>query len=162
MCQMTRVVALLLGAGIACALAGAASSASDRTGASSFTCLATPVRGLYVHAGPFAGGIDPDYDIVNGRFRLHVGPWRDRSTGLTQKIPWFLPGKYRVGAFLFIRGKRLSPGDGSFTWRLPEAGSPDSRQHVFPSTPSPPKAGCWRFSFQTRLVQGRLIVRVTR
>jgi hypothetical protein len=159
---MTRGVALLVAVGVACALAGAASPAPDRVDASRFTCLATPVNGGVVRAGPFTGGIDPDYDIVNGRFRLHVGPWRDRSTGLTQKIPWFLPGKYRVGAFLFIRGTRLSPGDGSFTWRLPEAGSPDPRQHVFPSTPSPPKAGCWRFSFQTRLVQGRLIVRVTR
>jgi hypothetical protein len=158
---MTRAVALLVGAGIACALAGAASPASDRVGASRFTCLATFVRGDVVRAGPFTGGIDPDYDVVNGRFRLHVGPWRDRSIGLTQKIPWFLPGKYRVGVYLVIRGKRLAPAGGSFTWRLPEAGSLDS-QHVFPSIPSPPKPGCWRFSFQTRLVQGRLLVRVTR
>jgi hypothetical protein len=162
MCQMTRAAALLVGAGIACAVAGAASPAPDRANRSRFTCMATPVRGLYVHARPFSGAISPDYDVVNGRFRLHVGPWRDRSIGLTQKIPWFLPGKYRVGAFLFIRGKRLSPAGGSFTWRLPEAGSLDPRQHVFPSTPSPPKPGCWRFSFQTRLVQGRLFVRVTR
>ena len=159
---MTRVAALLFGAGLACMLVGAASSASQRREARSLTCLATPIRGLYVHAGPFAGGIDPDYDIVNGRFRLHVGAWRDRSIGLTQKIPWFLPGKYRVGAFLVIRGTRLAPAAGSFTVRLPEAGSLDPSQHVFPSTLKPPKPGCWRLSFQSRLVQGRLVARVTR
>jgi hypothetical protein len=162
MWQMTRAVALLVGAGIACVVAGAASSASDRARSSSFTCLATPVSGQYVHAGPFAGAITPDYDIVNGRFRLHVGGWRDRSTGLTQKIPWFLPSRYRVGVYLVIRGTRLAPAAGSFTARLPEAGSPDPGEHVFPSILKPPKPGCWRLSFQTRLVKGRLIARVTR
>jgi hypothetical protein len=162
MWQMTRMAAVLLGAGMACALAGAASSASDRAGAPSYTCLATPVRGDLVHAGPFAGGIDPDYDVANGRFRLHVGAWRDRSIGLSQKIPWFLPGKYRVGVYLVISGRRLAPAGGSFTLRLPEAGSLDPSEHVFPSNLSPPKAGCWRLSFQTRLVQGRLTVRVDR
>ena len=159
---MTRAVALLVGAGTACVLAGAASSASDRGRASSFMCMATPVRGEYVHAGPFAGAIARYYDILNGRFRLHVGAWRDRSTGLTQKIPWFLPGKYRVGVHLIIRGTRLAPAGGSFATRLPEAGSLDPSQHVFPSILKPPKPGCWRLSFQTRFVQGRLIARVTR
>jgi hypothetical protein len=162
MWQMTRAVALLVGAGIACVVAGAASSASDRARSSSFTCVATAVSGQYVHAGPFAGAITPDYDIVNGRFRLHVGGWRDRSTGLTQKIPWFLPSRYRVGVYLVIRGTRLAPAAGSFTARLPEAGSPDPGEHVFPSILKPPKPGCWRLSFQTRLVKGRLIARVTR
>jgi hypothetical protein len=158
---MTRVTALLLGGGLACVLAGAASSASDRRDASSYTCRATPVHGVYVHAGPFAGAIYPKYDVVNGSFMLHVGPWRDRSIGLSQKIPWFLPGKYRVGVFLVVRGTRLAPAGGSFAVRLPEGGA-DPSQHVFPSNLSPPKLGCWRLSFQTRLVQGRLIVRVTR
>ena len=158
---MTRALAILAGAAIAGGVAGAASSQAGSAKVSTFTCLATPVRADYVHAGPFAGGIDPDYDILNGRFRLHVGPWRNRSIGLTQKIPWFLPGKYRVGVYLVVRGRRLAPAGGSFTVRLPEAGAaPD--QHVFPSTLSPPKPGCWRLSFQTRLVQGRLTVRVTR
>jgi hypothetical protein len=161
MCRMTRALALLAGAAMACTLAGAASSAPDRRGAQSFTCAATAVHGDYVRAGPFSGGIDPDYDVVNGRFRLHVGPWRDRAIGLSQKIPWFLPGKYRVGVFLVVRGRRLAPAGGSFTVRLPEGGA-DPGQHVFPSNLSPPKAGCWRLSFQTRLVQGRLTVRVTR
>src|SRR6266487_5043948 len=160
MCQMTRAAALLVAAGMACALAGAASSASDRAVGSSFTCTATPVRGQYVHAGPFAGAISPYYDVVNGRFRLHVGAWRDRSIGLSQKIPWFLPAKYRVGVYLVIRGRRLAPAGGSFTLRLPEAGSLDPNEHVFPSNVSPPKPGCWRLTFQTRLVQGRLIARV--
>jgi hypothetical protein len=160
MWQMTRAAALLVGAGVAYALAGATSSASD-PGASSFTCTATPVRGQFVHAGPFAGAISPDYDVVNGRFRLHVGGWRDRSIGLTQKIPWFLPARYRVGVYLVIRGLRLAPAGGSFTLRLPEAGSLDPKEHVFPSNVSPPKAGCWRLTFRTRLVQGRLTARVT-
>jgi hypothetical protein len=161
MWQMARAVALLIGVAIAAGVTGAASSEAGRASESSLPCLATPVRGDYVHAGPFAGGIDPDYDILKGRFRLHVGPWRNRSIGLTQKIPWFLPGKYRVGVYLIVRGRRLAPAGGSFTVRLPEGGTEPS-QHVFPSTLSPPKAGCWRLSFRTRLVQGRLTVRVTR
>lgn len=159
---MSRKLALLVGVGLASTLATAASSKSGHADASAFACAATPVRGDYVHAGPFAGGIDRDYDIVNGGFRLHVGAWRDRSIGLTQKIPWFLPGKYRVGAYLVVRGRRLAPTPGTFTVRLPEAGTLDSKQHVFPSTLSPQGAGCWRLTFQTRLVQGRLTVRVTR
>jgi len=162
MSQVTRAAALLVGAGLACGLAGAASPAPDPVNGSRFTCMATPVRGLYVHAGPFSGAISPDYDVVDGRFRLHVGAWRDRSIGLTQKIPWFLPAKYRVGVYLVIRGRRLAPAGGSFTLRLPEAGSLDPNEHVFPSNVSPPKPGCWRLTFQTRLVQGRLIARVTR
>jgi hypothetical protein len=156
---MRRALTVLIGAGIACSVAGAASPVSGRAAAA---CLATRVNGTEVRAGPFRGGIYPRYDVVDGRFRLHVGAWRDRSIGLTQKIPWFLPGKYRVGAFLIIRGRRLAPAPGSFTVKLPEAGSYDPTEHVFPSTLSPPKAGCWRLSFQTLLVVGRLIVRVTR
>ena len=71
------------------------------------------------------------------------------------QMTWFLPGKYRVGVFLVIRGTRLAPAGGSFTSRLPEAGSLDPSQHVFPSNLKPPKPGCWRLYFQTRLVQGR-------
>jgi hypothetical protein len=160
--QMSRTLSVLLGFGLATGLAAAASSKSGRAAGSAFACQATQVRGDYVHAGPFAGGIDRDYDIVNGGFRLHVGPWRNRSIGLTQKIPWFLPGKYRVGVYLVVRGRRLAPTRGAFTVRLPEAGGPDPKQHVFPSTLSPPGAGCWRLTFQTGLVQGRLTVRVTR
>ena len=159
MCQMTRAVALLVGAGIACALAGAASPASDRVGASRFTCLATSVRGDVVRAGPFTGGIDPDYDVVNGRFRLHVGPWRDRSIGLTQKIPWFLPQRYRVGPSLTVRGTRLAPPGRTFTDSLQEASS-DSPDHVFPSAFAPPTAGCWRLSFKTGRTTGSLVVMV--
>ena len=81
---------------------------------------------------------------------------------LSQKIPWFLPGTYRVGVYLVIRGRRLAPRRGSFTLRLPEAGSLDPSEHAFPSNLSPPKAGCWRLSFEIRLVQGRLTVRVDR
>ena len=155
---MRRTLAVLIGAGIACGLAGAASPASRHVAA----CLATRVQGDAVHAGPFTGLIYPRYDVLNGRFRLHVGAFRDRATGLSQKIPWFLPAKYQVGPFLVIRGRRIAPAGGSFKVSLQEAGSSDPSQHVFPSALSPPKAGCWRLSFQTRLVQGRLVVRVTR
>ena len=123
-------------------------------------CLARRVEGIRVHAGPFTGLVDSRFDAVDGRFRLHVGPYRDRSTGLTQKIPWFLPRSYRVGPFLDIHGRRLAPPGGAFTQRLAEAGSPDSKQHVFPSTLHPPSAGCWKLAFRTRFVRGHLVVRV--
>jgi hypothetical protein len=123
-------------------------------------CLAKPVHGAEVHAGPFSGFIAPQYDVVDGRFRLHVGAYRDRATGLSQKIPWYLPHSYRVGAFLFVHGQRLAPPGEAFTQRLAEAGSPDPAQHVFPSIIRPPSAGCWRLSFRTRYVRGYLVVRV--
>jgi hypothetical protein len=44
----------------------------------SAACLATPVHGGVVKAGPFVGRVAPGYDVVGGRLRLHVGPWRVR------------------------------------------------------------------------------------
>ena len=123
-------------------------------------CLAKTVDGDKVRAGPFTGFIAPQYDVVDGRFRLHVGGFRDRATGLSQKIPWYLPHSYRVGTFLFVHGQRLSPPGAAFTQRLAEGGSPDPAQHVFPSILRPPSAGCWRLSFRTRYVRGYLVVRV--
>jgi hypothetical protein len=121
-------------------------------------CLAAPVQDDRVHAGPFWGGIAPQYDIVDGRFRLHVGAYRDRATGLSQKIPWFLPEKYRVGASVLVRGRRLAPPGASFSETLQEAGS--SGDHVFPSSFAPPSAGCWRLTFKTGKVTGSLVVLV--
>jgi hypothetical protein len=123
-------------------------------------CLAKRVDGDKVHAGPFTGFVARQYDVVDGRFRLRVGAYRDRATGLSQKIPWFLPHSYRVGTFLVIHGRRLAPPGGAFTQRFAEAGSPDADQHVFPSTLRPPSAGCWRLTFRTRYVRGYLVVRV--
>ena len=171
---MGRVLAILIGAGVACALAGAASSTTrdvrQRPGYSrvivsgaSLRCLAKRVDGDKVHAGPFTGLIDPDYDVVGGRFRLHVGAYRDRATGLSQKIPWFLPRAYRVGVFLVVHGRRLAPGPGAFTQRFPEAGSSDPTDpHVFPSVLRPPRPGCWRLTFWTGRAAGSLLVRIDR
>lgn len=122
-------------------------------------CLAAPVDGERVQAGPFTGLIDGEYDIVGDRFRLHVGAYRDRSTGLSQKIPWFLPMRYRVGSSLTVRGTRLAPPGRTFTDSLQEASS-GSDQHVFPSAFAPPTAGCWRLSFRTGRVTGSLVVLV--
>ena len=73
----------------------------------SATCLATPVHGDAVRAGPFTGYIVPQYDVVNGRFRLHVGAYRNRATGLSQKIPWFVPRSVPVKGSLVVVGRRL-------------------------------------------------------
>lgn len=47
-------------------------------------CLATPVQGPNVKAPPFTGRVAPEYDVVDGRFALHVGPLRDPVTELSQ------------------------------------------------------------------------------
>jgi hypothetical protein len=160
---MRRALAVIIGAGVACALAGAASSTTRGVSDGTFRCLATRVDGAKVHAGPFTGLIDPDYDVVDGRFRLHVGVYRDRGTGLYQKVLWSLPLSYRVGPALVVHGRRLAPPRGTFTQRLAEAGSPSTPdKHYFPSTMRPPRAGCWRLSFTTGVVRGYLTVRVDR
>jgi hypothetical protein len=104
-------------------------------------CPATPVEGSRVRAGPFTGEIVRKYDVVNGRFRLHVGPYRDRATGLSQKIPWLLPKKYRAET-VTVRGRRLAPRGGAFHDSLENVGFDQGKQ-VFPSSFSPPKAGWW-------------------
>jgi hypothetical protein len=123
-------------------------------------CLAASLDGNRVHAGPFTGFISPKYDVVEGRFRLHVGEYRDRTTGLSQKIPWFLPHAYRVGGSLIVRGTRLAPPGRTFSESLQEAGSPDPDQHVFPSAFAPPASGCWKLTFKTGRVTGSLVVLV--
>jgi hypothetical protein len=162
---MRRALTLLVGAGVACGLAGAASSTSAGRAlqAPHLRCLAARVSGDEIHVGPFKGGIFPAYDVVDGRFRLHVGAYRDRATGLTQKIPWFVPRSYRVGIFLVVHGRRLIPPRGTFTQRFPEAGNTDSSdQHVFPSTLRPPSSGCWRLTFRSGRTGGSIIARVDR
>ena len=111
-----------------------------------------------MHAGPLAGAIAPQYDSVGGRFRLHVGAYRDKDTGLTQKIPWFLPARNRSGGLLVVRGRRLAPPGRTFKQSFDEAGSPDPKQRVFPSTISPPASGCWKLTFQTGRVTASLRV----
>jgi hypothetical protein len=170
---MGRALPILIGACVACALAGAASSTTrdfaQQRGSGGpivadayLRCLSTRTDGKTVHAGPFTGGIDPDYDVVAGRFRLHVGAYRDRATGLSQKILWSLPLSYRVGPALVVRGRRLAPPGGTFVQRLAEAGSTSTMpdKHYFPSTLRPPRPGCWRLSFRTGAARGYLVVRV--
>ncbi len=122
-------------------------------------CLATLVHGNWVSAGAIRGAISPQYDVVDGRFRLHIGGWRNRATGLSQKIPWFLARKYGGGGALRLTGKRLAPPGRTFRQLFQEAYSSDSPdQHVFPSNISPPTSGCWRLTFRTGRVTGSLKV----
>ena len=125
----------------------------------SVACLATPVHGDVVRAGPFTGYIVPQYDVVKGRFRLHVGAYRNPSTGLSQKIPWFVPLRYRVGGSLVITGRRLGTATRTFRQEFQRAGSsstPD--KYVFPSSLSPPSAGCWRLTLRSGSARGTLTV----
>jgi hypothetical protein len=128
----------------------------------SAACLATPVHGDAVRAGPFTGYVAPQYDVIRGRFRLHVGEYRDRARGLSQKIPWFISRRYRIGATARVVGRRLGLVPGRFTDVLHQASSlSNPRQWVFPSAFSPPSVGCWRLTFTSGRVQGRLTVLIS-
>jgi hypothetical protein len=124
-------------------------------------CLATPVHGNVVRAGPFLGYVTPQYDVINGRFRLHVGAYRDRATGLSQKIPWFIPRRYPARGSLVVRWRRLGFTGGGFRVVLQMAGTSDTRRWVYPSSFAPPRAGCWRLTFQSGRVTGKLTVLVS-
>lgn len=123
-------------------------------------CLATPVSGNRVVAPPFKGGIAPQYDVVGGRFALHVGGVRDRRTGLSQKILWVLPARYRksAGPGLAVTG-RLN-GIVRFRQWFPGAGVPGDPALYFPSNIAPPTAGCWTLTLTTGQLKARLIVLV--
>jgi hypothetical protein len=135
----------------------------------SAACLAGPVQpglgGTVVRAGPFLGSIVPYYDVVDGRFSLHVGPTRDRDTGLSQKIPWWVSRRSPVKGLVVITGRRLdAPGP---SWRevLTEAqtGAVDNTApglRVYPSILTPPAAGCWRLTFSSGRVRAKLLVLV--
>jgi hypothetical protein len=128
----------------------------------SVACLATPVHGDVVRAGPFVGGIAPQYDVVNGRFRLHVGEYRDRAIGLSQKVPWFIARSYAVGPTLVVRGRRLGSRRGRFKTMLQQASSEnDPHKWIYPSSFSPPSAGCWRLTFHSGRVTAALTVLVS-
>lgn len=104
-------------------------------------CPAALVRNGKVKVGPFTGLIAPQYDVVNGRFRLHVGPYREKTTGLSQKIPWFVHHveRARVGNSLVVAGTRLFPPPArTFKQTFPGAGG---GRAVFPSNISPPSEG---------------------
>jgi hypothetical protein len=143
---------------------GARGSSSRTPAASASTkpapCLATPVHagGRKVRAGGFVGGIVPAYDVVEGRFRLHVGPYRDRATGLSQKIPWWTNAPSKTGTALVVVGTRLSPRPAlKFTQTFRS-----SMRWMFPTTISPSAPGCWRLHLISGRVKGSVVARVDR
>jgi hypothetical protein len=116
-----------------------------------------------VKVGPFRGMIVPQYDVVDGRFRLHVGGHRDKATGLSQKIPWFVPMRAGSRPRLLVTGTRLSPSRRTFRQRLRRAefpGQDQERRYVYPSNISPPAEGCWRLRFQSGTIDAHVIVLV--
>lgn len=126
-------------------------------------CPAQPVSDGVVKVGPFRGMIAPQYDVVDGRFRLHVGGYRDKSIGLTQKIPWFVQVRAGSGPRLVVTGTRLSPSPHTFRVRLERAeysGQDQERRYVYPSNISPPAAGCWRIRFQSGTIDAHVVVLV--
>ena len=127
----------------------------------SAVCLATPVQDNQVKAGPFTGFVAPRYDVVQGRFRLHVGAYRDRAAGLSQKIGWLVPASYRVSGWLTVMGRRVSPSRQIFWDRFPEAYLPEPHDGwAFATNISPPSAGCWRLTLSSGNAVGRLTVLV--
>ena len=125
-------------------------------------CVATRVDGLYVRAGRFTGAITPEYDVLNGRFRLRVGAYRDKTTGLTQKIPWSVSRRADVGKLLRIDARRLPPLTArTFHQKLRRTSAMgDQKQWFFPSIIRPPAEGCWRLRFTSGRTTGHLIVLV--
>jgi hypothetical protein len=123
-------------------------------------CPATRVDGAKVRAGPFVGLIAPEYDVLNGRFRLRVGAYRDRTTGLSQKILWSISRPADVGRRLRIDARRLPPLSlRKFRQKLRRAGG-DKKRWFFPSIIKPPAEGCWRLRFRSGTTAGSLIVLV--
>lgn len=125
-------------------------------------CDATRVDGAYVRAGRFTGAITPAYDVLNGRFRLRVGGYRDEATGLTQKIPWSVSRRAGVGRRLHIDAERLPPlTPRTFHQTLHRTSAlGDRRRWFFPSIIRPPAEGCWRLRFTSGRTTGHLIVLV--
>jgi hypothetical protein len=123
-------------------------------------CPATRVHGARVRAGPFLGGIVRRYDVLDGRFRLRVGRYRDRATGLTQKIPWWISRQADVGRRLRIDARRLPPQPPRRFRQVLHRASGDERRWVFPSIVKPPAEGCWRLHFTSAGTAGSLIVLV--
>ncbi len=122
-------------------------------------CLAAPVQAGKVHAGPFTAVVSPRYDVVNGHFRLHVGPYRDAKLGITQQLDWRVPRRYRVGSRLSVTAVRLSPAPRTiFAQWFPVSPTALPKGHVFPTLLQPSSAGCWRLTLQTGRAKGSLIV----
>jgi hypothetical protein len=125
-------------------------------------CRATRVDGAKVRAGRFVGLINREYDVLNGRFRMRVGAYRDEAAGLTQKIPWRISRRADVGRRLRIKARRLPPLSAlTFQRKLPRTTAVGDRERwFFPSNLNPPAEGCWRLRFRSRSTTGRLVVLV--
>ena len=115
---------------------------------SSVACAATRVDGGSVRARWLTGLIVPQYDVIDGRFSLHVGTYRDRGTGLSQKIPWFARVRAPVGRSLRLTATRLGPHRRTFSQVFRRAGGGTGGvRSVYPSMIAPPARGCWRLKF---------------
>ena len=145
---------------LALALLAVTGSAEGQPVQEPASCAATPVTGTSVRAGPFRGAITPEYDVVDGRFRMRVGGMRDPETGLSQKIPWFVRRGHPSGTVLKITGKRLGAEPRTWRVRLGRTANPRGG-YVFPSILKPPAEGCWRLTFRSGRSSGRLTVLVT-
>lgn len=122
-------------------------------------CPATRLRGAKVRAGPFVGLIDRRYDVLRGRFRLRVGAYRNRRTGLTQKIPWRISREADVGKRLRVDARRLQPRSSrrfQQAFRRTSAVG-DEQRWFFPSIIRPPAKGCWRLRLRSGATTGGLI-----
>jgi hypothetical protein len=149
-------VVLLLASAITLAL-------TRGTAEGSSSCSAQLVSGGVVKVGPFRGMIVPQYDVVDGRFRLHVGGHRDKVSGLSQKIPWFVSMGAGSQPRLLVTGTRLSPSRRTFHQRFGRAEyarQDREGRYVYPSIISPPAPGCWRLRFQSGTIDAHVIVLV--
>jgi hypothetical protein len=131
-------------------------------GAEAVPCDAAQVHGAFVRAGRFTGAITPEYDVLDGRFRLRVGRYRDATTSLTQKIPWSISRRADVGRRLRIDAERLPPfARRTFHLKLRRTSATGDRTRwFFPSIVRPPAEGCWRLRFRSGQATGRLTVLV--
>ncbi len=131
----------------------------------SVTCLATPVRTLsdgsvVVRSGPITGYITPGYDVVRGRFSLHVGPWRVKDS-LSQKIPWYIRADAAGGSAIVMIATRLRPlPKRTFQQTFQTGGSGYPQGTVYPSNIEPPSAGCWRLTMRAGHVTAGFIALV--
>jgi hypothetical protein len=147
---------------LAAAVAAALPTLADGGAVRAMGCLATPVHGTAVRAGPFTGYLAPEYDVVHGRFRLHPGGYRDRATGLSQKIPWYAARTAKIAERLVVTGTRLAPAPARrFRQTFTYAGE-YAQGHVFPSNLSPPAEGCWRLDFRSGQARATFVVLVSR
>ena len=116
-------------------------------------------RDTVVRAGPFTGVLMREYDVVDGRFSLHVGGYRI-GNGLSSKIAWELPPRTPVAESLVVTGRRITRPSRTFRQEFALASADGIDYPFFPSIISPPTAGCWRLTFTSGKTRGALTVLV--